>query len=278
MNDTIARFGSGQSVLRIEDDQLLKGLGRFTDDLSDDHGYAQHLRLCFVRSPYPHARILSVDTSAALAMPGVAAVYTGADLEAAGVKPVPGTVGFKRADGSPGATAPRRPLAHERVRYVGEAVAVVAAATLQQARDAAEAVLVDYEELPMVVTLEQALASGAPAVCEEAPDNIAAQGCLNRGNLGWCGLGAGTPGLDEGATDEGGLAVGSHRHTVGRTVAETGAAFEGHAGDRSGLRACGMHLHGTRAKPQHRAAKHSTQQQVAGWLHRDSPRRPTGPA
>lgn len=175
MNDTIARFGSGQSVLRIEDDQLLKGLGRFTDDLSDDHGYAQHLRLCFVRSPYPHARILSVDTSAALAMPGVAAVYTGADLEAAGVKPVPGTVGFKRADGSPGATAPRRPLAHERVRYVGEAVAVVAAATLQQARDAAEAVLVDYEELPMVVTLEQALASGAPAVCEEAPDNIAAE-------------------------------------------------------------------------------------------------------
>ncbi len=175
MNDTITRFGSGQSVLRIEDDKLLKGLGRFTDDLTDDSSYPQHLILCFVRSPYPHARIVSVDTSAAIAMPGVAAVVTGADLVAAGVKPLPGTVGFKRADGSPGVTAARRPLAHERVRYVGEAVAMVAASTLQQARDAAEAVLVDYEELPMVVTLEQALASGAPIVCDEAPDNIAAE-------------------------------------------------------------------------------------------------------
>ena len=175
MNDTITRFGSGQSVLRIEDDKLLKGQGRFTDDLTDDTDYPQHLRLCFVRSPYPHARIVSVDTSAALALPGVAAVITGADLVAAGVKPVPGTIGFKRADGSPGATAPRRPLAHERVRYVGEAVVMVAASTQQQARDAAEAVVVDYDELPMVVTIEQALASGAPSVCDEAPDNIAAE-------------------------------------------------------------------------------------------------------
>ena len=175
MSDTITRFGSGQSVRRIEDDKLLKGLGRFTDDITDDSSYPQHLNICFVRSPYPHARIVSVDTSAALALPGVAAVVTGADLVAAGVKPVPGTVGFKRADGSPGVTAPRRALAHERVRYVGEAVAVVAASTLQQARDAAEAVQVDYEELPMVVTLEQALASGAPSVCDQAPDNIAAE-------------------------------------------------------------------------------------------------------
>ncbi|MEO7939876.1 MAG: molybdopterin cofactor-binding domain-containing protein, partial [Burkholderiaceae bacterium] len=175
MNDTIARFGSGQSVLRIEDDKLLKGLGRFTDDLTDDSTYPQHLSLCFVRSPYPHARIVSIDTAAARTMPGVAAVVTGADLAAAGVQPVPGTAGFKRADGSPGATAPRRALAHERVRYAGEAVVMVAASTLQQARDAAEAVVVDYDELPMVVTIDAALASGAPIVCDAAPDNIAAE-------------------------------------------------------------------------------------------------------
>ena len=180
MNDTISRFGSGQSVRRIEDDKLLKGQGRFTDDITDDAAYAQHLRLCFVRSPYPHARIVSVDKSAAQAMPGVVAVYDGADLVAAGVKPVPGTAGFARADGTPGATPPRYCLAHGRARYVGEAVAVVAAQTMQQARDAAEAVLVDYEELPMVVRLEDAMADGAPVVCDDAPDNIAAE--MRHGN------------------------------------------------------------------------------------------------
>ena len=180
MNDTISRFGSGQSVRRIEDDKLLKGQGRFTDDITDDAAYAQHLRLCFVRSPYPHARIVSVDKSAAQAMPGVVAVYDGADLVAAGVKPVPGTTGFARADGTPGATPPRYSLAHGRARYVGEAVAVVAAQTMQQARDAAEAVLVDYEELPMVVRLEDAMADGAPVVCDDAPDNIAAE--MRHGN------------------------------------------------------------------------------------------------
>ena len=180
MDNTTTRFGSGQSVRRIEDDQLLKGLGRFTDDLTDDSSYPDCVQLCFVRSPYPHARIASVGKTAALAMPGVVAVYDGADLVAAGVKPVPGTAGFQRADGTPGATPARHPLAHGRVRYVGEAVAVVAACTMQQARDAAEAVVVDYEELPMVVRLQDALASGAPVICDAAPDNIAAQ--MHHGN------------------------------------------------------------------------------------------------
>ena len=175
MDNTTTRFGSGQSVRRIEDDKLLKGEGRFTDDLTDDSAYAERVLLCFVRSPYPHARIVSVDKSAALAMPGVVAVYAGADLVAAGVKPVPGTAGFPRPDGKPGATPARHPLAHERTRFVGEAVAVVAALTLQQARDAADAVVVDYEELPMVVRLEDALASGAPVICDDAPDNISAE-------------------------------------------------------------------------------------------------------
>ena len=173
-NPSTSRFGSGQSVLRIEDDKLLTGQGRFTDDIRDDASYADHLRLCFVRSPYPHARILSVDKSAAAAMPGVVAVYHGADLVAAGVKPIPGA-GFARADGSPCASPPRRALAHERVRYVGEPVAMVVASTMQQARDAAEAVQVEYEELPMVVRTSDALAPGAPVICDAAPDNIAAE-------------------------------------------------------------------------------------------------------
>jgi carbon-monoxide dehydrogenase large subunit len=175
MDNTTTRFGSGQSVRRIEDDQLLKGLGRFTDDITDDSSYPDCVQLCFVRSPYPHARIASVDKTAASAMPGVVAVYVGADLVAAGLKPVPGTAGFQRADGTPGATPDRHALAYERVRHVGEAVAVVAAKTLQQARDAAEAVVVDYEELPMVTRMQDALASGAPVICDAAPDNIAAE-------------------------------------------------------------------------------------------------------
>ena len=180
MDNTTTRFGSGQSVRRIEDDQLLKGLGRFTDDITDDSSYADCLQLCFVRSPYPHARIASVDKTAALGMPGVVAVYDGADLVAAGVQPIPGTAGFQRADGTPGATPPRHALAYQRARYVGEAVAVVAAQTMQQARDAAEAVVVEYEELPIVVRLQDALASGAPVICEAAPDNIAAE--MQHGN------------------------------------------------------------------------------------------------
>jgi carbon-monoxide dehydrogenase large subunit len=113
-------------------------------------------------------------------MPGVVAVVTGAELVAAGVKPIPHSPNFKRAGGAPGATPARRVLAHERVRYVGEAVALVVAETVQQARDAAEAVMVDYEELPHVVTADDATAAGAPALCDEAPDNVSAE--MRHGN------------------------------------------------------------------------------------------------
>jgi carbon-monoxide dehydrogenase large subunit len=118
---------------------------------------------------------VAVDSAAALAMPGVLKIVTGADLAAAGVKPIPGSSGFPRADGSPGVSPVRRVLAHERVRFVGEAVAAVVAQTLQQARDAAEAVMVDYDELPMVVDMKDATAPGAPALVPEAPDNIACE-------------------------------------------------------------------------------------------------------
>jgi carbon-monoxide dehydrogenase large subunit len=165
------RFGSGQAVRRLEDDALLAGLGQFVDDISP----SGQCHLVFLRSPYPHARILSVDTLAAQASPGVLLVLTGADLVAAGVKPLAGSIGFKRADGSRSATPARLALAHQQVRFVGEPVAAVVASSLQQARDAAEAIQVDYEELPMVVDVRAAIAPGAPMLCPQAPDNIAAE-------------------------------------------------------------------------------------------------------
>ncbi|HSV57613.1 MAG TPA: xanthine dehydrogenase family protein molybdopterin-binding subunit [Variovorax sp.] len=175
-----ARFGSGQAVRRLEDEALLAGKGRYTDDVRVDG----QLHVAFVRSPYPHARIISVDTSAAAGMPGVAKVFTGAELVAAGVKPIPGVAGFVRADGSPAATPPRYALAHERARYVGECVAAVLADTVQQARDAAEAVHVEYEELPMVVEPAQALAAGAPLLCEGLADNVSAE--MRHGDAAAC--------------------------------------------------------------------------------------------
>ena len=170
-NDIAARFGSGRAVPRIEDEGLLKGLGQYTDDLAPQG----QLRLCFVRSPYPHARIASIDAAPAREMPGVVLVLTGADLVQAGVKPLPVNAGFKRAGGAPGASPERQVLAVDRVRFVGEPVALVVAEPAQQARDAAEALWVEYEELPNVVDVDQAV-SGSPAVlCDEAPDNIAAE-------------------------------------------------------------------------------------------------------
>ena len=165
------RFGSGQAVLRLEDQALLTGAGQYTDDVR----LPRQSHLVFVRSPYPHARIGSIDVADAARMPGVLRIVTGADLVAAGVKPMPGTAGFNRPDGSPPATPPRHALAHERVRFVGEPVIAVIAESIEQARNAAEAVQIDYEELPMVVDLAGATAAGAPVVCDAAPDNIAAQ-------------------------------------------------------------------------------------------------------
>lgn len=165
------RFGSGQAVRRLEDESLLAGAGRYTDDVT----LPGQAHLIFLRSPYPHARIASIDTAAAAAMPGVLRVITGAEMAEAGVKPMPGAAGFKRADGGDCASPPRLAMAHERVRFVGEAVAAVVAETVQQARDAAEAVVVDYDELPMVVDLASATADGAPQLCTEATGNIAAE-------------------------------------------------------------------------------------------------------
>ena len=165
------RYGSGREVRRIEDPALLRGEGRFTDDLLREG----QTHLVFLRSPYAHARIAGVDTSAAKAVPGVLAVFSGAELNAAGVTPIGPAVPFPRPDGTPGASAPRHPLALDRVRYVGEAVAAVVAESREAALDGAEAIVVDYEELPAVTDPFAAMRPGAPLLCDAAPDNIAAE-------------------------------------------------------------------------------------------------------
>jgi len=166
-----SRFGSGKSIARVEDDALLRGNGRFSDNVPEPG----QLYACFVRSPHPHASIVRIDVAAAAAMPGVATVLTGADLVRAGVKPIPNSGDFRRADGGPTVTPSHHALAVNTARFVGEAVAAVVAATPLQARDAAERVEVDYEPLTAVVDAVAAAAAGAPKVVADAPDNIACE-------------------------------------------------------------------------------------------------------
>jgi carbon-monoxide dehydrogenase large subunit len=164
------RFGAGQSVKRLEDQRLLTGQGHFIDDKPQDGA----LWLYVLRSPHAHAKIAAIDTSAALAMEGVEAVYTGADLVTDNIGTIPTLPIFKRPDGSPMAAPPRRLLAHDVVRFAGEPVAAVLATSRADAQTAAEAIVVDYEILPASVSPAEALAPGAPVVWAEAPDNIAA--------------------------------------------------------------------------------------------------------
>ena len=154
---------------RVEDAALVQGLGRFVEDAPQEN----QAHAVFVRSPYAHARITSIDTSAARAAPGVAAVLTHKELEAAGVgstslhPPLAGRNGAKLI-------VPFRPaLAGERVLHAGQPVALVVADSIAQAQDAAELVAVDYEELDVVADLRAALATGAPQLFPEAPGNIA---------------------------------------------------------------------------------------------------------
>lgn len=167
----IGRFGSGQAVRRIEDKALLSGQGQFTDDFAP----AGVTQMVFLRSPHAHAKLVSMDIAAAAAMPGVVAILTGADLVAAGVKPMFVALPFKRPDGSALTAPPRHCLAVEEVRFVGEPVAAIIAETAAQARDAAEAIEVEYEELPAVIGPGNAAAAGAPLVWQGAPGNLVAE-------------------------------------------------------------------------------------------------------
>ncbi|MGJ4993942.1 xanthine dehydrogenase family protein molybdopterin-binding subunit [Bradyrhizobium sp. HKCCYLS3077] len=164
------RFGAGQPVKRLEDQRLLTGKGQFIDDKPEDGA----LWLYVLRSPHAHARILSIDTAAAREIAGVEAIYTGTDLVADDIGSIPTLAIFKRPDGKPMTVPPRRLLAHEVVRYTGEAVAAVVATSRVIAQEAAEAIVVDYEVLPAVTDPVKALEPGAPAVWAEAPDNIVA--------------------------------------------------------------------------------------------------------
>lgn len=164
------KFGSGKAVQRVEDDRLLRGQGLYVDDATA----ADTKHVCFVRSPYASADILSVDTSAAQQAAGVHLVLTGADLLAAGVPAMAKPINFKRPDGSPLQTPERHLLATTRVRFVGEPVAVVVADSIAQAQAAAELVEVSYEPRPVAADMAQALAPDAPLLAD-GPDNICAQ-------------------------------------------------------------------------------------------------------
>src|SRR5215470_8916600 len=164
------RFGAGQPVKRLEDQRLLTGNGQFIDDKPEDGA----LWLYVLRSPHAHAKIASIDTTAATGMPGVEAVFTGADLIKDDIGTIPTLAIFKRPDGSPMAFPPRRLLAHEVVRFAGEPVVAVVANSRVIAQSAAESIEIDYEVLPSVVDPVAATKPGAHAVWPAAPDNVVA--------------------------------------------------------------------------------------------------------
>ena len=166
----------GQPVRRREDLRLLTGKGCFTDDFTmEGQVYA-----AMVRSPHPHARIVNIDPATARAMPGVLAVFTGADCLADGLlplphSPLPSTRSDLKLTPPPGAKlfiGPHMVLPVDRVRHVGEALVMVVAETKAQALDAAESVIVDYETLPWVADAEAACAPGAAPVWDEVADNV----------------------------------------------------------------------------------------------------------
>ena len=164
------KFGKSQPIKRVEDARFVTGQGRYIDDISPEGALVAH----FVRSPVAHAEITGVDTEDARSAKGVLAVWTVEDLEAAGVGISMNTTVVTNIDGSKGAKPLRPVLAKGRVRFVGEPVAVVIAETMQVARDAAEMVMVDYDDLPAYTDL----APGGPQIYDEAPDNVAFDWCL----------------------------------------------------------------------------------------------------
>jgi carbon-monoxide dehydrogenase large subunit len=164
----MGEFALGQAVPRFEDPRLLRGGGRYVDDMVLPRMAFGHV----LRSPHAHARIRSIDTSAAKAAPGVLAVLTGADWEASGWGDLPSATGNKRRGGSPAYQPPFPALVKGRVRWVGDYVAFVVAETRDQAADAAELIAVEYEPLPAVVSTARAVEPGAPLVWDDCPDNI----------------------------------------------------------------------------------------------------------
>jgi carbon-monoxide dehydrogenase large subunit len=164
----MGEFAIGQGVSRFEDPRLVRGGGKFIDDVV----YPGMAYGVVLRSPHGHAKIISIDTSAAKAAPGVLAVITAADWKKAGLGELPSHGGLKRRDGSPMFKPSYPVLADDRVRWVGDPVAFVVAETQAQAADAAELIAVDYEPLPAVVSTAKAIEPDAAKVWDGCADNI----------------------------------------------------------------------------------------------------------
>src|SRR5215468_11344734 len=162
------KFGVGQPVRRFEDPALITGTGRYTDDIEIEN--MAHAAL--VRAQFAHATVRRIDTTAAREMPGVLLVLTGSDVHADGLGDLPCSVPLNNRDGSSRFDTPRPVLAIDKVRHVGQPVALVVAETLLQAQDAADAVKIDYEALPAVTDARAALQKGAPQLFDGVPGNL----------------------------------------------------------------------------------------------------------
>ena len=163
----MGEFGIGQPVRRKEDTRLLTGRGQFTDDINLEGQAAA----AFVRSPHANAKILKIDASPALALPGVIAVYTGGDLIEAGMGVLVNEAAYVNRDGAPMSKPTRRIMPVGQTRFVGEVLAMVVAETPAQAKDGADALVIDYEPLPAVSSSIAGLAPGAPLVWPEFNSN-----------------------------------------------------------------------------------------------------------
>src|SRR3954470_5978296 len=164
----VMKFGVGQPVRRFEDQSLVTGKGRYTDDMHFDKAAQAYV----LRPRVAHANIRSIDTTAARAMPGVLLVLTGDDIKADGLGNVPCHAPLNNRDGSPRHDTPRPALAVGKVRHLGQPVALVVAETLAQAQDAAEAIEIDYKELPAVADARAAMEEGAPQIFDGIANNI----------------------------------------------------------------------------------------------------------
>ena len=177
------KFAVGQPVSRKEDPVLLRGEGRYSDDIN----LPGQLHAVFVRSRYAHGVLRSVDAAEAKTMPGVRGVIMAADLEAGGIKPMPAAAATN-ADGTPAPKPRQMALAATKVRYVGDPIAMVVAETAKQARDAAEAVLVEIDSLPAVTTARAAIAADAPMLHDEVTGQRVPELPPWRHGSGGCGI------------------------------------------------------------------------------------------
>ena len=175
--------GIGAAPRRTEDKRFITGQGKYTDDVK---ALGTHYA-AFVRSPHAHANVTGIDKSGALAHPGVVAVYDGHELTGDGIGNIICGWAITSKDGSPMNMGAWSALATDKVRYAGDAVAVVIADTEGAARDAAEKVAVSYEELPATVSVVEAMAPGAPQVHENAPGNLIYDWEIGEADADGCG-------------------------------------------------------------------------------------------